>query len=358
MQRVSLQLVETLQARPDVEIVTIGQETSWKNIVSKTTLFLFDLFVELPITVEKLKPDVVLFSSMVTASLAPFIRSRMDVPLVTINHGHDVTLSFPPYQWSLKRVFKSLDGVISVSSATRQACIDRGMDPDKGIALPNGFLIDGQYLGLSREESLAKLSEIVKKDLTGKQLLLTTGRLVLRKGHDWFINEVLPKVNSDVEYLILGDGPEMQTIITSVLSSPKREQIHVLGRQTDEILHAAYTASDIFIMPNIRVAGDMEGFGIVMLEANIAGTPVVASDLEGIKDVVENGMNGYRIEVGDSSKFAQTIDRVLTEELQTLSDSARKYVQNQFTWDQVMQRYLQYLQVVLTRYRRAESTDL
>lgn len=358
MQRVSLQLVQTLQARSDVEIITIGQETSWKNIEYKTTLFLIDLFVNLPVTIQKLKPDVILFSSMVTASLAPFIRSRVDIPMVTINHGHDVTLSFPPYQWLLKRVFKSLDGVISVSSATRQACIDRGMDSDKGIALPNGFLIDGQYLGLSREESVKKLSSIAKKDFTGKRLLLTTGRLVLRKGHDWFINEVLPKVSSDVEYLILGDGPEMKTIINSVLTSTKSDHIHVLGRQTDEILHAAYTAADIFIMPNIRVAGDMEGFGIVMLEANIAGTPVVASDLEGIKDVVENGMNGYRIEVNNSNLFACTIDRVLNDELQTLSDSARKYVQNQFTWEQVMQRYLQYLQIVLTRYRRVRSSEL
>ena len=74
------------------------------------------------------------------------------------------------------------------------------------------------------------------------------------------------------------------------------------------MLKNAYSASDIFIMPNIPIPGDMEGFGIVLLEANLAGTPAVAADLEGIKDVIENGKNGYKIEVRDSKSFSNKID--------------------------------------------------
>lgn len=357
MQRVSLQLVDTLQARGDVDVLTIGQETSWDYIELKTTRFLLDLYVKLPIMVVDHKPDVVLFSSMVTASLAPFLRNRIDVPMVTINHGQDVTLSIPIYQWFVRRIFNALDGVISVSSATRMACIDRGMPPDKGVALPNGFQQNNTLLSVSDEVAVEMLSKAAGKDLKGKTILLTTGRMVLRKGHEWFINEVLPLVQTDVEYVIIGDGPEMQNVVKAVVQSPKRDTIHLLGRRNDEVLHAAYTAASLFIMPNIRVSGDMEGFGIVMLEANIAGTPVIASDLEGIKDVVRDGINGYKIEPGNSVEFAQKIDAVLHEERSELSESARKFVMETFTWEHVASKYLLYLNEVCRRFK-SESQEI
>ena len=76
---------------------------------------------------------------MVTASLARLTRNKIDIPMVTINHGQDVKMPISIYQKFVPSVFEALDGVISVSRATREECIKRGMDPDKGIALPNGF---------------------------------------------------------------------------------------------------------------------------------------------------------------------------------------------------------------------------
>jgi len=351
MQRVSLQLVKTLSAREDVELTTIGQETSWDYIELKTMRFLVDLYTRLPVLAARLKPDVLLFSSMVTAALAPVIRERVDVPMVTINHGHDVTMNMAPYQWYLPKVFRNLDGVISVSSATREACILRGMHADKGTALPNGFEADALTLSLPKSQAVQMLGEAAGKNLEGRPILLTTGRLVLRKGHEWFINEVLPRVKSPVEYVIIGDGPEMQSVVEATLNSTCRERIHLLGRQSDELLQAAYVAADLFVMPNIRVAGDMEGFGIVMLEANVAGTPVVASDLEGIRDVVRDGRNGYRIAPGEAGLFSEKIDDLLDGNLAELSESARNYVGSTFTWEQVSQRYLDYLKSVVVNYR-------
>lgn len=351
MQRVSMQLVDTLSNRNDVEIKTIGLETSWDYIELKTARFLISLYANLAIITDKYRPDVILFSSMVTASLAPFLRTRIDVPMVTINHGHDVTMDVKPYQWFLKRVFSALDGVISVSSATRMASIQRGLHPDKGIALPNGFMLNGSNLSMPQQKCLQILSEAAKVDLKGKKILLTTGRMVLRKGHEWFINQVLPLINHDVEYVIIGDGPEMKSVVQAVINSPKRDHIHLLGRQKDEVLQAAYTSSDLFVMPNIRVAGDMEGFGIVMLEANIAGTPVIASDLEGIKDVVSDGINGYKIEAGDSKSFADKIDELLDKDLQELSEKARNHVINTFTWEHVSGKYVLYLESVINGYK-------
>lgn len=354
MQRVSMQLVETLSNNRDITINTIKLEASWGNIGLKTTLFLVDNVVKLPDLAEKYKADVILFSSMVTASLAPFLRKRMRIPMVTINHGHDVTLSVGVYQKFLRKVFQSLDGVISVSQATRDASIKRGMDPDKGIALPNGFNPD-EFGFVECDKIIAResLKEQLGLQLNGESILLTTGRLVRRKGHIWFINQVMPKIKSDVCYLVLGDGPEMKSIKESVLSSEVGHRIKLLGRQSDELLKMAYCAADLFIMPNIKVPGDMEGFGIVMLEANLMNTPVIASDLEGIKDVIEPGMNGYKIEPGNSVDFAATIDRVLDNELLELSEKCRSYVFDKFTWENVSKRYVHFLSEVIQKYKNS-----
>ncbi len=347
MQRVSLQLVRVLSENPDVQIKTLKLETSWGGIGIKTTFFLLDLFVSLPEIVRQWRPDVILFSSMVTASLAPFVRNKIEVPMITINHGHDVTLNVSVYQWYIRKVFKALDGVISVSSATRDASLARGLGIDKGTALPNGFDSTIDMTSISKTEAKRELSEALGTDLSNRKILLTTGRLIRRKGHQWFIESVLPEIKSEVVYVVIGDGPELHTVLQTAEKSESIHQIFIMGRQTDEVLQLAYRAADLFVMPNIRVPGDMEGFGVVMLEANIAETPVIASDLEGIKDVISNGKNGYRIEPYNHLEFAHKVDFVLNTELSSLSKLAREFVKDNFTWEQVSLKYLNYLKQVV-----------
>ncbi|MCG8372366.1 MAG: glycosyltransferase family 4 protein, partial [Balneolales bacterium] len=353
MQRVSMQLVSELKKRADVDVKNIIQHAPWKGIELRTALFLGHLTRKLPGIAADYNADIILFSSMATASLAKLTRNRIDIPMVTINHGHDVKLSFPPYQRFVPHVFEALDGVISVSSATRQECINRGMDPEKGIALPNGF--DYQHLQETPDKQISRshLEEVFGIDLSNKKLLLTVGRQVKRKGHEWFLKEILPKINSDILYLAIGDGPEHEKLLEVWQNHAQKDQILLIGKQPDEILQQAYAAADVFIMPNIPVAGDMEGFGIVLLEANLASTPAVASDLEGIKDVITNGENGHKIPVKDSDTFAQKIDQVLNEDYEVLSANTRKFVEQNFGWDKVADQYISYLGEVIKKYKNS-----
>lgn len=339
-------MLNALKRRDDVEVETIIQHTSWNFIGIKTFFFLFSLLWRVPLQIRSFKPDVVLFSSMVTAGALPFFLRKPKAPCVTINHGQDVTLPVGIYQWYLPRVFRQLQGVISVSSATRQASIERGMDPEIGIALPNGF--DARSMGElpARDEGRALLEETFGIHLNSNKLLLTVGRQVKRKGHQWFIEEVLGKVESDVVYMVIGDGPEFENIKQAKDQSSLKQKIILTGKQPNRILNAAYAAADLFIMPNIPVEGDMEGFGIVLLEANRAGVPAVASDLEGIRDVISPGVNGYRVPYENANCFAEKIDDVIRNELETLSRSSAEYVEKTFSWDSVVERYLNFLKRV------------
>ena len=178
------------------------------------------------------------------------------------------------------------------------------------------------------------------------------GRQVKRKGHEWFIREVFPKIKSDVVYLVVGAGPEHERLKEIVSKSDMMDNILLVGKQPDEVLRNAYAASDIFIMPNIPVSGDMEGFGIVLLEANLAGTPAIAADLEGIKDVIENGKNGYKIEVRNSESFSGQIDSLIENNLDEMSSSARTFVLENFTWNKVAQQYISYLAKIVENKNR------
>jgi phosphatidylinositol alpha-1,6-mannosyltransferase len=95
-------------------------------------------------------------------------------------------------------------------------------------------------------------------------------------------------------------------------------------------------------MPNIVVPGDMEGFGIVMLEAGACGLPTLAADLEGIRDVVEEGVNGWFAPSEDAGAFIARVESLLDDPdgLREASERTMEYVTSTFRWDSTAERYL------------------
>lgn len=346
MQRVSLQLFKELDQMEEVNVYPLILEGRWETVEVRTVMFVTRLLTEVPAIVKNKKIDVILFSSMVTAVLAPLVRKHVDAAMITINHGHDVTWTFGMYQNHVVKIFPALDGVISVSSATRKASIDRGLTGDKGTVLPNGYEDNWIDLLPDKQEALIDLRESlgISKD---RKILLTVGRHVKRKGHAWFISEVLPRLKNPVDFLVVGDGPEFDAIEKLSKQIKTESNIYLLGRCSDKFLRTAYAGADLFVMPNVPVKGDMEGFGIVMLEAAVAGTPTIASGLEGIKDVITNGKNGYLIEPLDADAFARKIDNVLNHELEELAVSTQNFVTKNYSWRRVAKAYMDYIKSVV-----------
>ncbi|MBW2718968.1 MAG: glycosyltransferase family 4 protein, partial [Deltaproteobacteria bacterium] len=111
---------------------------------------------------------------------------------------------------------------------------------------------------------------------------------------------------------------------------------------SEEELVELYRAGTLFVMPNIVVPGDMEGFGIVMLEAGACGLPTLAADLEGIRDVIDEGVNGWLAPPEDPSAFAAQIESLLDDpdSLRAASERTAEYVTSTFRWDSTAERYL------------------
>ena len=110
----------------------------------------------------------------------------------------------------------------------------------------------------------------------------------------------------------------------------------MLGRVSDEEKNCLYQISDLFVMPNISVKNDQEGFGIVLLEAGRYGLPIIASNIEGIRDAVFNQKTGHLIEEKDAQGFMDAIIKPNIDR-SSLSDAVAAY----FDWKHIIERYHQ-----------------
>ena len=165
---------------------------------------------------------------------------------------------------------------------------------------------------------------------------MTSGRLVKRKGVEWFVSNVMPKISKDYVYLISGEGEEGESIRKSIEKNKLEDRVFMLGRTSHELLKLLYNAGDVFVMPNIHVEGDMEGFGIVMLEANSVGLPVVASKIEGIKDALKDKVTGLFAEEKNTDDFIRKI-----KEAEKLNKNKMiEEVNRNFDWNEIAREFV------------------
>lgn len=353
MQRVATELYETLRGRDGVRLSSMLLHASWRMNRLLTGPFLAGLLYRIPRRVEREEIDVVLFSSMVTASLAVLLTRLLDSDrpaLVGIAHGKDVTLPFGPYQWLLDRVFAHLDAVFPVSRATGQACREHGCPPDRIRVIPNGVNPERFEHGRAGPTRAFRYSNGTP-DSESTLALCSVGRQVERKGYLWFVEEVMPRLPERVHYWLGGDGPQHEEIETAARSRGVTDRVHLLGRISEPDLESLYRSSDLFVMPNIPIDGDMEGFGVVMLEAGLCGLPVIASRLEGIQDVVQEGENGHLVEPRNAEAFVEAVRPYLEDppSLEAASERAKRYTLEHFTWNRITDQYVDALRNVATQ---------
>lgn len=257
-------------------------------------------------------------------------RARVSITV----HGLDVTYRVPGYQRLIPACLRRLDHIVCVSRSTREACLQRGIPDNKCHVIPNGIDPEALQLPADHEPLLGDLQDRCEFSFSGKKILLTVGRLVPRKGIAWFVQNVMPQLPIDMVYLIAGNGPEYLRIGRIIRDLRLEERVSLLGRISDGQRNALLAQADICVMPNISTPGDMEGFGISAIEAGAAGVPVVASNLEGIRDAVIDGVTGYLVAEKDSEAFR---DKILGMDLYRRNIQAA--VRSTFNWASVALRY-------------------
>ena len=268
-------------------------------------------------------------------------------PVLSIVHGLDLTYQNSLYQtfW-VKRFLPKLDGLIAVSRETAALAKERGILESTVVVIPNGVEVEHESPSSSRSD----LESLLGESLANKHILLTMGRLIKRKGAAWFIREVLPQLPKNTLYVLAGAGPEQRSIEQAIEEKGLENQVKLLGYVSEETKKLLLNTADIFIQPNVPVPGDIEGFGIAVIEATAWGLPVVASNLEGLKDAICDKENGMLVESGNREAFRAAIIELLTqeEERRNLGKRAKHYTETHFHWNLIARLYIETLERKIT----------
>jgi len=277
--------------------------------------------------------DLIHFNDAVLSPLIPVIRLFSNAKVTMTVHGLDIVFERFGYQQLIVPFIKQADKIFPVSEYTRQQCVLRHVPESQLHVIPNGL-----DFGLTQgcpEEQLNHFLQNHNLDLVDKKILLSLGRLINRKGHAWFIENVMAQLPDHYLYLIAGDGREYETIKAKIHSLSMTDRVIMLGFVTETEKACLFQTADIFIMPNIYEENDQEGFGIVLLEAGSYGLPSVASNIEGIKDAVIDGVTGVLVEEKNPQAFINTILN-LDLNREGIADALRE----KYDWQIISQVYL------------------
>ena len=289
--------------------------------------------------------DVLILGSALLAPAGWLVKKINRKPVIAVAHGLDLTWKNKFYQKFWVQFFiPKLDKLIAVGNETIRVGMKRGISEEKMIFIPNGVDVEKYVNNFNRD----KLDNLLNQKTESKNILLTSGRLARRKGVAWFIRNVMPQLSEDFIYVVAGNGPDKENVLSAVKEKKLEKRVFVLGYVEDEVRDMLFSTCDLFVQPNIKIAGDMEGFGISVVEAGACEIPVLASDLEGLKDAIKEGQNGFLVEPENSKSYTEKINKLFEDkaELRNFGKQARQFVVDNYSWEIIVRRYLEEIKSV------------
>jgi phosphatidyl-myo-inositol dimannoside synthase len=269
---------------------------------------------------------------------------RLEQPTFGLTHGHEagmVRIGLGPL---LRRMTRALDAVGVISEFTRDALEPWIAEGTQFIDLPPGVDIDRFHAGVDGSEVRQRYG--IGED---QPLVVCISRLVARKGQDILL-EAWPAVRERVpgaHLLIAGEGPREQSLRRRWQALGLQSAVTFNGRVTGAELPKFHAAADLFAMPcRTLLAGfDMEGLGIVYLEAQASGKAVIAGRSGGAPETVLDGESGLVVDGGSVNEVADAIVALLRdpERRIAMGKAGRAFVEECYAWPVIMAR----LQAVL-----------
>ncbi|MFB9370593.1 glycosyltransferase family 4 protein [Kitasatospora albolonga] len=268
--------------------------------------------------------------------MAPRLRRAGAGRLLGMTHGHEAAWAqLPASRQLLRRIGEGTDVLTYLGEYTRSR-IASAVGPAAAarmVQLPPG-VDEGTFRPDSGGDAVR-----AALGLTDRPVVVCVSRLVPRKGQDTLI-AALPQILRDVPdavLLIVGDGPYRGELEKLAERTGVAASVRFTGAVPWSELPAHYGAGDVFAMPcRTRRGGlDVEGLGIVYLEASATGLPVVAGDSGGAPDAVLEGESGYVVPGGSPAAAAERIVRLLKDpQLRaTMGEAGRRWVERSWRWD-------------------------
>ncbi|MFI0911068.1 glycosyltransferase family 4 protein [Streptomyces abikoensis] len=273
--------------------------------------------------------------------MAPALRRAGARRLVATTHGHEAAWAqLPGSRQLLRRIGEGVDTITYLGEYTRSRIASALTDEAAArmAQLPPGVDEKTFHPASGGAETRARLG------LADRPVVVCVSRLVPRKGQDTLI-EAMPRILAavpDAVLLIVGGGPYSDDLRALAAKTGVAHAVRFTGPVPWEELPAHYGAGDVFAMPcRTRRGGlDVEGLGIVYLEASATGLPVVGGDSGGAPDAVLEGETGYVVRGGSAEEAADRIVTLLNDpELRRrMGERGRAWVEERWRWDLLAER--------------------
>ncbi|MFD7666725.1 glycosyltransferase family 4 protein [Streptomyces sp. NPDC059788] len=273
--------------------------------------------------------------------MAPTLRRAGARRIVATTHGHEAGWAqLPASRQLLRRIGEGTDTITYLGEYTRSR-IAAALTPaaaGRMVQLPPGVDEKTFHPGSGGDEVRDRLG------LAERPVVVCVSRLVPRKGQDTLI-EAMPRILADVPdavLLIVGGGPYEKQLHALAEEKGVADAVRFTGAVPWEELPAHYGAGDVFAMPcRTRRGGlDVEGLGIVYLEASATGLPVVAGDSGGAPDAVLHGETGYVVPGGSPTAAAERVIALLKDPAmrRRMGERGRAWVEEKWRWDLLAER--------------------
>ena len=311
----------------DIEIIRFPR-IGWRTYLNR--VFMTDR------TVRRGGFDRILLTGKFSLWLGLYIKWRFpSIPTIAIVHGSEVNPSGRLVRKLTHQAIEKADRIVSVSRFTTSLLPEQVRKNKHIDIIPNGI----DTLLLSSYPTDTKI------DLKGSPRLLTVGHVSPRKGQHRVIAALpaLRAIYPELHYHIVGRPITQQKLQDLARSLGVSDMITLHGTApTHHSLSAFYRHTDVFmLLSENQPNGDVEGFGIVALEANYFGMPVVGALHCGVEDAVDDGKTGVLADGNDVPAVAEAVRRCV-QERDVMSAQARQWA-NRHDWNQIVDQFLEVL---------------
>ncbi len=276
-------------------------------------------------------------------TIALILKKFLKLDYLVSCHGTDILTAQKKQRKKklLIKILKEAKIITANSQYTQQEIVKLGISPEKII------IIYPCANDLPPIDPIKKDKLLTNNNLKNKKILLSVGRLVPRKGFITII-KIFPELLNifpNLIYLIIGQGPLKTTLEKLIINKNSSNKIKILDNINNEDLPYFYDLADVFILTPINMAGEVEGLGMVFLEASLLAKPIIASATGGIPEAVLANKTGVLVNPEKPQEITQAIIKLLTNKnfANFLGITAKKYVLTNFHWSKEVSKLLNIL---------------
>ncbi len=279
----------------------------------------------------KTKPDIIHvqapnFFSCHAIPVAKLTR----IPIIATVHRAEVAPVSNQISIIRKHALARFNRIVAVSNHTKSLAINAGVEASKISVIYNSC--DESVFFYGKDKGLQRKKHNFG---SGDNIILFVGNLIKRKGLSSLIESLntLRNKMSDFIVIIVGQGEDLQELKSMVNKYGLNSHVKFYGRVPKTTLSELYTAADVFVLPSTS-----EGHSVALLEAMASGLPIVASDIQGNRESVEDGVNGFLFRTGSSENLAEKLEIIL-------SDSKLKKMISDKSYEAYIQKFSTKIQI-------------